>query len=90
MLKLAEKEGSKAKKDMDKKKEEEEVVVRMNVDSNDDLCLPAAPQWPGPILTSLGLPPPPPPNSSVKCSIAHTWTVKVTKQIFVCSARQIS
>ena len=43
MSKLAEKEGSKAKKDMDKKKEEEEEVVRMNVDSNDDLCLPAAP-----------------------------------------------
>ena len=33
----------KAKKYMDKKKEQEEEVVRMNVDSNDDLCLPAAP-----------------------------------------------
>ena len=39
MSKLAEKEGSQAKKPM----KEEEVVVRMNVDSNDDLCLPAAP-----------------------------------------------
>ena len=42
---MVEKEGSWAKKDKKKKEEEEEegeVVARMNVDSNDDLCLPAA------------------------------------------------
>ena len=48
--------GGERRSGKEREKKEEEVV-RMNVDSNDDLCLPAGPQWPGPILTSLGPPP---------------------------------
>ena len=49
---MVQKEGSWAKKDKKKEEEEEgEVVARMNVDSNDDLCLPAA----SPSLNGQGL-----------------------------------